>query len=111
MTIKHYVDDVEYATVVEVLDSLDAANKLGYKNNKYAGTAVYSHMRDAVKHLGSGVRVGVNIYYPKNKVEVLAKRYLNRGAIKESVDALMLFIKDNPETASALLALAKQTNQ
>jgi hypothetical protein len=111
MAIKHFVDEVEYATVVEVLNGLDAANQLGYKNNKYAGTAIYAHMMDKRADFGVGIRVGVNIYYPRENIEVVAKRYINRGSIKESVDALMKFVKSNPETASALLALAKQTNQ
>lgn len=107
MNIKHYVGKTEYATVVEVLNEIDAATALGYDNNNYSGTAVYAHMMDKRAEFGQGFRVGVNIFYPKHKIEVVAKRYINKGDIKESIKTIVAYLMENPESISALLKTAK----
>jgi hypothetical protein len=81
-TLKHYVNDrTEVATIIEVLSDVDAANRLGYKNDNYSGTAVYAYLNTKALSLTPAGIVGSSRFYERSTLVMLVEAYIKRATL------------------------------
>ena len=109
--LKHYVGKTEYASIVEVLQELDAARRLGYSNDNYTGTAVYAAVNASKHKLGDGVTLGNTHYYEKSNIVSVVNAYIDRKTKRisdiQNMRTVIQFIRSNPEAATKMLDLIK----
>ena len=107
ITIQHFVGRTEYASIVEFLREKNVAQRLGYANDNYSGTPVYSALMNSKKILGEGIRIGSSDFYPKDKVEEHVENYLNRTQYRDNMNEVIRLVRTNPALASKVLAIIK----
>lgn len=106
-TVKHYVNDVEYASIVEVLKEINAAETLGYSQAHYTGTPIYQYMHSVKDAFGESVKVGHIRLFKKAEVIKTATHYIslkNRRAIQENNARVMKILQNNPDLATKFLS-------
>lgn len=110
----HFIGDVQYATISDVLHGMNASEICGYGAlESFSGTPVYSYIQYHRDRLTAYAQIGTLYFFPRSEIETLVKEYFaviearktSPATLTPEMAELLRRLRDKPELATALLEL------
>lgn len=111
--VTHFVGDVEFATMSDVLRRMKAHEVCGYTGDNFAGTPIYSYIQYHRDRFTAIANLSKIYLYPAKEIEAIVNEYFallegkkqQEQTLSPDVVELLRRLREKPELASALLEL------
>jgi hypothetical protein len=111
--IRHFVGEVEFATMSDVLRRMNAHVVCGYSGDNFTGTPIYSYIQYHRNRFTAVATLSNLYFFPVKEIEAIVNEYFallegkkqQEQVLTPDVAELLRRLREKPELASALLEL------